>query len=224
MVSRNITKWMLIYIILSSTSITLIEIHLKSPDNLLIDWWGSDFENSNFFVDAIYEGQTNITWSEHFQVLDDDGVNVTLLRIRFNDSDVWQQSQGILMSGDMYNGFYDAFFTWDLTERLYLFDVKIFADDTIGNWVETPILSVSYNIIYRDETASTTLPRNPPQPILMLTPIFAVIFILIIVGYYLFIRAQQLTESRVKTQTQNTTVSRPLIDKYPNWISKHIAT
>ena len=102
--------------------------------------------------DGVYTGQTQEVWRHLIQVNDTDGVDTVIFMYRWISESEWTNKTGVLIEGNETVGWYVANFTyavwWDYdTGRVMTegnggnFHFKIFANDTLGNWNMTGILT-----------------------------------------------------------------------------------
>ncbi|MHA2323672.1 MAG: hypothetical protein ACXACG_18760 [Candidatus Thorarchaeota archaeon] len=134
-----------------STSSTLSEFaqaqtELEGPT---IDWYGQQINESVHIAwDGAYNGQTEEVFAHRIWVNDSDGVDTVIFRYRWVAETEWTNKTGVLIEGNETTGFYNENFTYDVwwnweTGRPETegnggnFAFKLFANDTLGNWVET---------------------------------------------------------------------------------------
>jgi hypothetical protein len=103
--------------------------------------------------DGAYTGQTQEVWTWTYWVNDTDGVDTVLFRFRWyyyddNDDD-WFNRSTVRVAGNINNGRYNGNLTWgvvwnwqrgspECVNGCGTFLFKVWANDTYGNWNETP--------------------------------------------------------------------------------------
>jgi len=116
-------------------------------------------------IDAIYSGQTEQVFSFHAAVNDSDGVDSVMFR--YHVSGEWQNQKAMRTSGTVIDGIYTGNITfsieWNPVKQLpeprsIEFSFKIFANDTLGNWVET--IPIPYSYFYWQIMTPTNQPNN----------------------------------------------------------------
>lgn len=147
----------LICIVLVSSCIIGLDTHdeliqrsgfLKSNSPTLgptIEW--HDDPNETIFFDGVYTGQTGwfFEWTAH--VNDSDGVDTVLFRFKKRQEETWINRSTVIIEGDEVDGEYQGNITWKIPwpEKVGVrFQLKVWANDTLGNWNETIPLNVSY--------------------------------------------------------------------------------
>ena len=136
--------------------------------------------------DGAYTGQTQEVWSWTYWVNDTDGVDTVLFRFRWGYEDEWFNRSTVRVEGNSTNGRYNGNLTWGVEWNWEegrpewidgggSFGFKIFANDTLGNWIETSVIQYTggYMII------------NPPPiyyisiigPLLIIPAIAIIIFV-----------------------------------------------
>jgi hypothetical protein len=120
-----------------------------------IDWLGSSTNESLVIAwDGVYNGQTEEVHRIQARVNDSDGVDSVIFRFMSVAESEWSNVTGVMTEGDALNGSYHANYTyavwWDYVASRPMtegsggnFRVKIFANDTLGNWIETGNLTYS---------------------------------------------------------------------------------
>ena len=102
-------------------------------------------------VDGIYTGQTIQVFSFDVGVNDSDGVDSVIFRFFYLGE--WLNRTPTLVEGDEFDGIYEGRLVcsvrWDWANGRpdpsgHSFLFKVFANDTLGNWRETPEFSHSY--------------------------------------------------------------------------------
>ncbi len=148
-----------------------------------IDWtYGPDGENVTLCWDGMYDGQTEEVWPHWVWVNDTDGVDTVLFMYRWMGESNWRNVTGVLKEGNATRGYYNGNFSyrvwWNYTAARPQcegsggnFHFKVFANDTLGHWSGTPILTYTggYMIV------------KPPTPF-FLTPAGLTIVAAVVVG------------------------------------------
>ena len=119
----------------------------------VIGWIGAQGNETMVIAwDGVYTGQSQEVWRHLIQVNDTDGVDTVIFMYRWISESEWTNKTGVLIEGNETVGWYVANFTyavwWDYdTGRVMTegnggnFHFKIFANDTLGNWNMTGILT-----------------------------------------------------------------------------------
>jgi len=142
-----------------------------SSDPPTIDWFGPPDNSTTEPIicwDGVYSGQTREIWSFEIWVNDTDGVDTVIFRFEWQYE--WLNRSTTLIEGNETRGLYAGNLTWgvvwDWTKMLPnptggSFSFKVFANDTVGNWVETTEVSYigGYYAIY---TPLRTTPVGTP--------------------------------------------------------------
>ena len=115
-------------------------------------------------IDGIYRGQTEERFEFGTYIQDPDGVSTVLLRVKWPDSGDWINCSTVRTDGKEETTYYSGNITWTPVMDLITFHIKIFANDTLGNWSETTPLGVEfvYVAIITSTTSTTTSERNYP--------------------------------------------------------------
>ncbi|MHA1906772.1 MAG: hypothetical protein ACW98Y_05735 [Candidatus Thorarchaeota archaeon] len=131
------------------------EYTLSTLDNQgpTIDWYGPDNSTEEAIIawDGIYNGQTEENWPQRAWVNDTDGVDTVVFMMRDHGETEWLNFTPTLVEGNDTLGRYQYNYTypvwWNYTRNYPetggfggSFEIKIFANDTLGNWSETGIL------------------------------------------------------------------------------------
>ena len=140
-----------------------------------IDWnWEPDAWIS---VDGIYRGQTEEKLEFGTYINDSDGVNTVILRVKWPDNENWINHSTRRIDGNETLGHYTGNITWVPVHGLVTFHMKMFANDTLGNWSETSPLGVEFVYV-------AYIPGNTPasylQWLLVLLPFAAVVIAVVI--------------------------------------------
>ena len=101
------------------------------------------------YWDGAYTGQTQEVWTWTYWVNDTDGVDTVLFRFRWGYEDEWFNRSTVLVEGNSTNGRYKGNLTWGVewnweegrpewVDGSGTFWFKVWANDTLGNWNETP--------------------------------------------------------------------------------------
>ncbi len=137
-----------------------------------IEWvYGDDGQNVTIAWDGVYDGQTEDTWSHWVWVNDTDGVDTVLFMYMWIGESNWRNVTGILKEGNATRGYYNVNFSyrvwWNYTESRPQwegsggnFHFKVFANDTLGRWSDTPVLTYMGGYMF----------VKPPTPF-FLTPV-----------------------------------------------------
>jgi hypothetical protein len=181
---------LIICIVLPSVGTTSDSIPSLTIQSLLaessgptIDWmYGDGVQNVTIAWDGVYDGQTEDTWSHWVWVNDTDGVDTVLFMYMWIGESNWRNVTGILKEGNATRGCYNGNVSyrvwWNYTSSRPEwegsggnFHFKVFANDTLGHWSESPILTYTggYMIV------------KPPTPF-FLTPPGLTIIAAVVVG------------------------------------------
>lgn len=118
-----------------------------------IDWqYGDDGQNASLCWDGVYDGQTEEVWSNWVWINDTDGVDSVLFMYMWIGQSNWMNVTGALKEGNSTKGYYNGNFSyrvwWNYTESRPEWEgsggnfyFKVFANDTLGHWSDTPILT-----------------------------------------------------------------------------------
>ncbi|NHJ14353.1 MAG: hypothetical protein EAX95_11790 [Candidatus Thorarchaeota archaeon] len=127
-----------------------------------VDWFGIPMnwtDAGTICWDGVYNGQTEQVWTFEHWVNDSDGVDTVIFQFKKWGEEIWLDRPGILIDGNMSRGFYKGNFTynvwWDwetnwVRSEVGSFCYRLFANDTLGNWVTTPPLCYTggYMLVY----------------------------------------------------------------------------
>ncbi|MHA2423855.1 MAG: hypothetical protein ACXAEF_03650 [Candidatus Thorarchaeota archaeon] len=121
-----------------------------------IDWFGPLLSNESQTIawDGIYNGQTEQSWPQSAWINDTNGVDSVVFMMRDYGETEWTNMIPTLVEGNDTLGHYQYNYTypvwWNYTRNYPetggfggSFEIKIFANDTLGNWSETGILGYS---------------------------------------------------------------------------------
>jgi hypothetical protein len=123
-----------------------------SSDPPTIEWFERP-ENTTglvFMYDGVYNGQTEEVWNYEIWVNDTNGVDTVIFRFTWEGE--WINRSTTIIDGDEIRGLYAGNLTysveWNWTSGhpsppRFGFSFKVFANNTLGNWVETT--TVTYN-------------------------------------------------------------------------------
>ncbi|MGY5854312.1 MAG: hypothetical protein RTU92_12145 [Candidatus Thorarchaeota archaeon] len=129
-----------------------LELNLKisqETDGAPIIEWFAELNATNspgIAYDGAYTGQTEEVWRFTHWVNDSDGVDTVLFRFWRSLEDGWFNTTPLRIQGDEHNGRYQGNLTWavswDWANARPIpagggFFFKIYANDSLGNWVET---------------------------------------------------------------------------------------
>ncbi len=102
--------------------------------------------NNTIAEDGTYSGQTE----EHFDwtvwVNDSDGIDNVLFRFNWAGTDYWINRTTVRIEGNVTYGRYLGNLTWP-APKTGTFHLKFFANDTLGNWSESPNMTVDFGYL-----------------------------------------------------------------------------
>ena len=124
-----------------------------------IDWnWGPD---AWMAVDGIYQGQTEEKLEFGTYINDSDGVNTVILRVKWPDNENWINHSTRRIDGNTTLGHYTGNITWVPVHGIVTFHMKMFANDTLGDWSETSPLGIEFvYVAYIPGNTPTTGPTT----------------------------------------------------------------
>jgi hypothetical protein len=139
-------------IVTSNQSMTSNTILSRKTDRtfVLSDSTGPEFLHIGArFADLVPSNDpVNVTLGLSVVVRDPDGIDTVIGRYKNRSESIWKR---VIMDlyGDVGNNTYVYFaeplnFTLDIEHRLGLWDVKYYANDTLGNWNYSELGSISY--------------------------------------------------------------------------------
>ena len=140
--------------LVSGTSIADAIIIQSENSGPTIDWYVQPNETVVLAWDGIYSGQTEEFWNQSIWINDTDGVDTVIFRYRWFSETEWTNKSPTLIDGNDTVGRYNSNFTYAVWWNYTLggpqtegnggnFDFQVFANDTLGNWSETGILTYS---------------------------------------------------------------------------------
>ncbi len=124
-------------------------------DPPIVEWYGIPMNATTGWTmmwDGIYTGQTEEVWEFQNWVNDSDGVDEVIYQFKGWNDDGWINRTSTLIEGDSTYGRYEGNYTyrvwWDWeTNRVKseggFFWFRIFANDSLGNWIATPPVAYS---------------------------------------------------------------------------------
>jgi hypothetical protein len=123
------------------------ELTYSSSDGPTIEW--DPYWNATIAMDGMYEygGQTTEFFDCSVWVNDSDGVDTVLFRFSWVGTDYWINRTTVRMEGNETRGKYFGNLTWP-APKTGTFHLKFFANDTLGNWSESPNMTVEFSYIY----------------------------------------------------------------------------
>ncbi|NHJ15252.1 MAG: hypothetical protein EAX95_16340 [Candidatus Thorarchaeota archaeon] len=109
--------------------------------------------------DGIYNSQTEEVWCFEHWINDTDEVATVIYQFKRWGEEVWLNRPAKLIDGNLSRGLYEANFTynvwWDwevnwVRSEVGSFYYRIFANDTLGNWMTTPPVCYTggYMLVY----------------------------------------------------------------------------
>ncbi|MFW9849474.1 MAG: hypothetical protein ACFFF4_10045, partial [Candidatus Thorarchaeota archaeon] len=150
--------------------------------------WGGPNNSSETMVlawDGAYTGQTEETWHMDAWINDTDGVDTVIFMFMSTRESEWNNQTPTLIEGNATLGRYQYNYTYSVWWNYTInrpqvenaggnFDFKIFANDTLGHWTETGILSY---------TGGYMLVQPPPEIVFFsnLIPSLAAVGIIVVV-------------------------------------------
>ena len=151
-----LTSFPLFYLSTTSATDSLSLVPLDSGPS--INW---PSEEEVLFVDDLYTGQSHETFEWTVWINDSLGVDTVLFRFRWWDDEDWINRTGARMEGDVFRGKYKGSLTWPAPSCVS-FHLKIFANNTLGQWNETSPMLVIFG--YFNWYPSTTSPTSSTSP------------------------------------------------------------
>ena len=106
-------------------------------------------EPNILFMDGAYTGQTQEIFEWGAWVNDSLGVDSVLLRFKWSYEEEWVNRTTVLVDGDEFLGKYIGNRTWPAPGG-GTFQLKIFANNTLGYWNETLPMTVHFGYLYFD--------------------------------------------------------------------------
>ena len=102
-----------------------------------------DWYTGELVVDAISFGGGEDSFTSGRWVSDSDGVDTVLFRFRMSGDDSWVNRTTEMTSGNSTRGYYAGHLTYEV-KPIVRFEFKVFANDTLGNWIETELMTAEY--------------------------------------------------------------------------------
>jgi len=102
-----------------------------------------DWYTGELVVDAHSFGGGEDSFASGYWVSDPDGVSTVLFRFRMSGNESWVNRTTQMTSGNVTNGYYAGHLTYEV-KPIVRFEFKVFANDTLGNWIETEPMTVEY--------------------------------------------------------------------------------
>ncbi|TFH08297.1 MAG: hypothetical protein E4H14_06675 [Candidatus Thorarchaeota archaeon] len=112
-----------------------------------IDWEPEPIPT--LFMDGAYTGQTQEIFEWWAWVNDSLGVDSVILRFKWSYEEEWVNRTTVLVEGDQFLGRYIGNRTWPAPGG-GTFQLKIFANNTLGYWNETSPMTVRFGYLYYD--------------------------------------------------------------------------
>ena len=101
----------------------------------------------DLFIDGAYTGQTVEIFEYQTTVNDSDGVDIVLFCFKWARDDDWINRSSIRTQGDEFQGTYEGNLTWPAPGG-GVFQFKVFANDSLGDWNETAPMRVTFGYLY----------------------------------------------------------------------------
>jgi hypothetical protein len=130
----------------SATTINTSSFHI-SESGPNIDWPPEPV--ATLFIDGAYTGQTQEIFEWWVWVNDSLGVDSVIFRFKWSHDDDWLNRTTLLVEGDEFLGRYKGNLTWPAPGG-GSFQLKIFANNTLGYWNETSPMTVFFGYMYWD--------------------------------------------------------------------------
>ncbi len=118
--------------------------------------WSDDY--SIMAVDAIYYGQKEQTLVVDSYINDSDGIDTVILRLLWEPEDEWVNISATQSEGNSIWGYWNTTLKWQVDRMTgWFFEVKMWANDTLGNWSETAVMGIEFvYFLISTRTSSTT--------------------------------------------------------------------
>ncbi|MDF1539689.1 MAG: hypothetical protein P1Q69_12385 [Candidatus Thorarchaeota archaeon] len=154
---HTVAIMILIGILFVNTATNVEAVFMQSEDSgPTIEWYGPENSSSSVVIawDGAYTGQTEDGWSLRAWINDTHGVDTVIYMIRETTETEWENVTPSLVEGNDTIGYYQYNYTYAVWWNYNLnrpqvegtggnFDFKIFANDSLGHWTETGILTYS---------------------------------------------------------------------------------
>ena len=119
----------------------------SSETSPIIDWPPEPIPT--LYMDGAYTGQSQETFEWWIWVNDSLGVDSVIFRFKWSDDEEWLNRTTVLVEGDEFLGRYIGNLTWPAPGG-GTFQLKIFANNTLGYWNETSPMTVHFGYMYWD--------------------------------------------------------------------------
>jgi hypothetical protein len=98
-------------------------------------------------MDGAYTGQTQEVFEWEVWVNDSLGVDSVVFRFKWSRDEEWVNRTTVLVEGDEFLGRYEGNLTWPAPGG-GAFQLKVFANNTLGQWNETSPMTVHFGYMY----------------------------------------------------------------------------
>ncbi len=165
------------------------------PENCgpTIDWYGPENSSSTVVIawDGAYTGQTEDNWALRAWINDTDGVDIVIYMFRETTGTEWNNVTPSLVEGNDTIGCYQYNYTYAVWWNYTLgypqvegtggnFDFKIFANDSLGHWTKTGILTYSGGYMLVVPPPEVSFMTNVLPPLVAATVMVVVISAIVI--------------------------------------------
>jgi hypothetical protein len=105
--------------------------------------------SNTLYIDGAFTGQIEESFEYNARVNDTDGISTVLFRFKWENDGSWMNRTTIQSEGNETYGIFKGNLTWPAPGG-GVFEFKVFANDTLGNWDETNPMTVRFGYIYYD--------------------------------------------------------------------------
>ncbi|MBY8997833.1 MAG: hypothetical protein KGD60_08870 [Candidatus Thorarchaeota archaeon] len=100
-------------------------------------------------IDGAYTGQSQEIYERRVGVNDSLGVDSVIFRFKWSNDEEWLNRTAVLIEGDEFIGRYKGNLTWPAPGG-GIFQLKVFANNTLGYWNETSPITIHFGYMYWD--------------------------------------------------------------------------